>query len=997
LLNRIRKTTLTFKITLVALVMAATVWYVLDQFQTQSLTNIYEVDFSARLSDQAQRDRMRFNEAVRQQYQSAHLIAELARTQSYVEDMRTRNGDWEDATAQIELPHDNTSDWLPDRAMMRNRHTPNFMMVLDSHLRIRKLFSPFRMHLPQRFTNPSRLLLEKSLTQTLMTEVEGIPYLVSSAEIRNQSGIMLGYVMSVSLIDSHFLISSQKTFLGTDNIVVLASGIPEKVIASSNETLIPVGRHIDALSAQYMVTSKAFFDYGSSEIQTNFLSLIPRSKFMELMHPVLQQGREHRTVLAIVLTLALLLSLAYLMRRIRGVTTKVALFSERLFGSSASIEMQTGDELHNMEVQFAHLSDEILASRAALEAETKLKMAAVRQRVQAESKVERLNVLKNVTDALGVGVLQIEGETVTVKTEIMQRFLDECGGPGTFLKNQPGEDLVVEDIHHVKRTFEIIRSSQLDENFWLVTDVTERREQERTVRDLALYPQQNPSPVLRIAREGILLNANPASTELLDDWQVETGAMVPGRIQAVVLRTLEDEEDFRHDVVIGEKIFTIVFSPGPNGEYVNGYGMDITGLKVAEMALKNANDELERRVEERTRAVQRSERNLKTAQRIAHLGSWNHNLQTGISEWSDEHYRILGLKPGSVTPALETFYDTVHPDDLSYVENTIKTAIKSMEGYAMEYRVVHPDGAVRTLEGLGQVVLDSRGQLLRITGSTLDITERKKVENELRQAKENAELASRAKSAFLANMSHELRTPLNAIIGFSDLMTNQILGPVGNDQYMSYLHDIHDSGQHLLGVINDVLDVSKIEAGKFSVVLQDIALGELLMKAYRFTSGQAQTAGVKLNMSPLDNLPMVKADPRKGLQMLLNILSNAVKFTPEGGSITVSTTLELERVRLSIKDTGIGMTPQDVTRALKPFEQIDTRLERRYEGTGLGLYLAKMFAEHGGGSLDVISAQNKGTEILITFPLAELRMARPKPANGATQDTKTQDITAQDD
>ena len=151
---------------------------------------------------------------------------------------------------------------------------------------------------------------------------------------------------------------------------------------------------------------------------------------------------------------------------------------------------------------------------------------------------------------------------------------------------------------------------------------------------------------------------------------------------------------------------------------------------------------------------------------------------------------------------------------------------------------------------------------------------------------------------------------------------------------------------------------------------------------------RSQAAGVRLQVNFDDKLPLVKADPRKSLQTLLNILSNAVKFTPEGGAITVTTDLELEHVRVTVTDTGIGMSPREVDRALKPFEQIDTRLERRYEGTGLGLYLAKSFAEHGGGRLNIKSTKGKGTAISITFPLADLRIgqtSRNAPTN-TTQD-----------
>ena len=986
-ISQLPRTTLTFRILLATFTMAVGIWYALDRYQTQALIHIYETDFTARLNDQAQRDRMRFNDAVRHQFQIAQLIADMAKTHQAVRILSATSRDWFDPDAKVAFPLGNTTAWLPDRAVMRNQYIPDYLLLLDPHTRVRKMFSPLRSALPDAYTAPSRLLIEKSLRQTLMTADEGVPYLISTAAMHDAQDKLVGYVMAISKIDSAFLINSQKTFLASDSIVVLATGTPERVIASSNEATIPLHVSIAELSERFIVTGKEFFDYGSADIQSNFLSLIPRSRFAELMRPVLQQDREQRTLLAVILIGLLLVTLMYLMRRINGLTTKVALFSERVYGTSATLPLNKGDELHNMEMQFNHLADEILAARDALEEEAGQKMDAVQRHAQAQSEIERLNVLMNVTEALGIGVLHIQGPSSTAKTAVMKQFLDDCGGADPFLEAVPGTDLTVEDRHGHERIFDVIRTTSIGEDILLISDVTARRHQERDIRALALYPQQNPSPVFRVARSGVLLNANPSSRKLLHDWNVQEGDKVPAYVQRMVLRTLEDKENFHFDVVIDETIYTIVFCPSPNEAYVNGYGMDITSLKVAEMALKSVNNALEQRVEDRTLELQRSEHSLKAAQRLAHLGSWSYTPQTGYFNWSDEHYRLLGLEPGSVPPSMETFWDSVHPDDLPYVKKTIHEAMEDKAGYALEYRLVHPNGTVRTVEELAQMGLDDKGNIERLTGSILDITERKKVETELRIAKEYAELASRAKSAFLANMSHELRTPLNAIIGFSDLMTNQILGPVDNPQYMSYLKDIHDSGQHLLGVINDVLDVSKIEAGKFTLSIQDVALGDLLEKAYRFTTGQAQTAGVKLRMNFDDNLPLVKADARKSLQTLLNILSNAVKFTPENGTITVETSLEVAHVRVIIEDTGIGMSKRETERALKPFEQVDTRLERRYEGTGLGLYLAKTFAEQGGGSLDITSTKGKGTKISIAFPLANLRIAKPGPVPaGATTD-----------
>ena len=984
MIEALKRTTLTFRLLLVVFTIAVVLWYAMDRYQTATLTGIYEAEFTARLNDKAQRDRMRFNDALRQQFQTVHLIAGQGKTLKAVEMIRTRDGDWNDGQSTVPFPAGNDPSWLPDRAVLRNQQPPDHLLLIDQHLRVRKHFSLHGAPLPDLYAAPQRLTIEKSLNQALISNYEGKPHLISSAIIYDGDNRLIAYVMGISDINSQFLISSQRTFLGSDNIVVLGAQTTDRILASSNEALLPVGTRLSDLSSNFIITGNAFFDYGSSEIQANFLSLIPRARLHELMQPLLDQDRKQRTILALVLITLLMGSLAFLMRRIRELTAKVAHFSERLYGSSAPVRLHHGDELRNMEIQFNHLTDEILSKREELETETRHKIDAMNERAAAQSELERLHTLVSVTDALDIGVLQLGADAATPKTQTMKRFIDDCG-LDVFLNVEPGNDLTVTCDDGSERIFEVVELKDIGEELWLFADITERRMREREVEQLALYPQQNPNPVIRISKDGILMNANPASGDLLQDWGIAVGENVPSDVVRVVRDVLRSKDERFMYAVVGETIFTITFSPSPDGEYANGYGMDITSLKVAEMALKDANDALEQRVEERTRAVQRSERNLKAAQQIAHLGSWSHDFQTGISLWSDEYFRIMGLEPGSTPPSLTAYYDAIHPEDLHNVEQALQYCMDNEEDYTIEYRVMHPDGTIRTVEEIGRIKGDGFGNLMSMEGSILDITDRKKVEVELRQAKEQAELANRAKSAFLANMSHELRTPLNAIIGFSDLMSNQVLGAIDNPSYLSYLGDIHESGQHLLSVINDVLDVSKIEAGKSTVDLQEIGIHTLLEKAYRFTSGQAQTSGVTLSMEPATSLPNIVTDPRKALQLMLNILSNAVKFTPAGGKVSVETTLEIERIRITITDTGIGMSQREIKQALRPFEQVDTRLERRYEGTGLGLYLAKSFAEECGGTLGITSQKGKGTAVNITFPLANIKIQAPTPAQIAAE------------
>ncbi|HXQ53258.1 MAG TPA: ATP-binding protein [Stellaceae bacterium] len=250
----------------------------------------------------------------------------------------------------------------------------------------------------------------------------------------------------------------------------------------------------------------------------------------------------------------------------------------------------------------------------------------------------------------------------------------------------------------------------------------------------------------------------------------------------------------------------------------------------------------------------------------------------------------------------------------------------------------------------------------------LDITERYRTEADLRRAKEEAELASRSKTEFLANMSHELRTPLNAIIGFSDILKGEVFGRLGDPRYLGYATDIRESGQHLLKLINDVLDVSKVEFGKIELNEEPVDVATVVESCARLMRDRVQAAGLEFSHTLAAGLPLVHCDDLRLKQILLNLLSNAVKFTPPGGRVTVRAALDDKGLGLSVEDTGIGIAAADLAKALRPFGQIDSRLARKYQGTGLGLPLAKSMIELHGGRLEITSTLGVGTKATVWFP-----------------------------
>ena len=256
-----------------------------------------------------------------------------------------------------------------------------------------------------------------------------------------------------------------------------------------------------------------------------------------------------------------------------------------------------------------------------------------------------------------------------------------------------------------------------------------------------------------------------------------------------------------------------------------------------------------------------------------------------------------------------------------------------------------------------------------------DVTKRRQEERELILAKEQAESASRSKSEFLANMSHELRTPLNAIIGFSSIMHSQTFGPMGHDKYLEYTLDIKESGDHLLSIINDILDLSKIEAGQFHLYESKMNLEKALKSAIRIVRGRPEAGKISLIEDISGTLPIIYGDERALKQVVMNVLSNAVKFTHEKGTVTLSCHYDPENdfpVMIACTDTGVGMRGEDIDKALKPFTQIDNSYARRHEGTGLGLPLVQKLMDMHQGKLHIQSAEGRGTTVSLFLPKARV-------------------------
>jgi PAS domain S-box-containing protein len=367
-------------------------------------------------------------------------------------------------------------------------------------------------------------------------------------------------------------------------------------------------------------------------------------------------------------------------------------------------------------------------------------------------------------------------------------------------------------------------------------------------------------------------------------------------------------------------------------------------------------------------ALRQRERELYEAQRIARMGHWRLDIATSKLEWSAGTHLLMGTSPDGHTPSLKDLISRIHPDDRQPYIHAFIGCLKSGKTSQWEFRVHNDDGREWVAWIEGGCETDESGKVIALFGICQDVTEQRRMQATLREARDAAQAADRAKSTFLACMSHELRTPLNAIIGFSDLLQTEMFGPLGSDQYLEYAADINRSGHHLLELVNDILDMARIEAGMVALQEETIDIATLIREAVDLASGPVLATTHKFDVRLRESLPLLIADRRRMRQVLINLIGNAVKFTPSSGRIKIAVGEDERHMSITVTDTGIGIAPDKIDGLCQPFSQIESAASRRYEGGGMGLFITKALVERHGGDLRIASRLGQGTTVTISLP-----------------------------
>lgn len=426
--------------------------------------------------------------------------------------------------------------------------------------------------------------------------------------------------------------------------------------------------------------------------------------------------------------------------------------------------------------------------------------------------------------------------------------------------------------------------------------------------------------------------------------------------------------DFDVDVNVARLPLTVACRGRPSTRgtehkrVIIGMAMDVTEQRGAQLRLQAA----EARLHDALRSMSDS------------FVIWDQRDQ--LTLWNARFEDFFAFAPGTLRPGMEHALVAYHAN------GAIAEQTDGGDGYAYEIRL--NDGRwIRYLEtatsdggrvsiGTDITVIRTREHQLqdneRALQKTVDVLRKSQTRivelaESYEQEKIRAEEANQSKSEFLANMSHELRTPLNAINGFSDIMKKEMFGPLGDPRYKEYVADILFSGQHLLSLINDILDMSKIEAGKMTLNVESLDINDLIQQVMRIVRGRAEDNNQKLVYNPVQTRE-IEADPRAVKQVLLNLITNAIKFTPDGGVVSVNVNVKSAGIIIQVTDTGIGIAPADLARLAQPFEQVENKDTRQVEGTGLGLALSKAMIELHGGNFRMESKVGEGTSVIFTLP-----------------------------
>jgi PAS domain S-box-containing protein len=508
----------------------------------------------------------------------------------------------------------------------------------------------------------------------------------------------------------------------------------------------------------------------------------------------------------------------------------------------------------------------------------------------------------------------------------------------------------------------ITKDNQVVGSVVVFSDITERLAAEEALKILSRAVECSPLSIVITDREGNIEHVNPHFTELTGYSAEEARGQNPRILKAGKLP----------EKVYSEMWHTISSGRTWTGELHNKTKDGVEFWERCSIApIFNNNDEISHYVavkeditqsKEAQKNLIESQERLLEAQKLSHVGNWDQDLESNISLWSDEAYRIFGFEPQEFKPSIKHFLNAIHPQEIAEVRATLSNLADRREPFELSHRIIRPNGDIRYVVEACRVDYDQQGKAKRLHGTIRDITDRKITEQALLTAKQGAEEANKAKSEFLANMSHEIRTPMNGVIGMSDLLLKTDL----SKEQRSHMALLKDSAEALLTIINNILDFSKIEAGKVELERVDFDLRTVAENITNLLAVKTKSEQLELLCHINPNVPTsLTGDPGRLRQILTNLVGNALRFTSHGEIVLRVECLDSEETsaqqKFSVQDSGIGIPKEKLEHIFESFAQADSSTTRKYGGTGLGLTISRELVSLMGGELRVESTVGKGT------------------------------------
>jgi PAS domain S-box-containing protein len=432
-------------------------------------------------------------------------------------------------------------------------------------------------------------------------------------------------------------------------------------------------------------------------------------------------------------------------------------------------------------------------------------------------------------------------------------------------------------------------------------------------------------------------------------------------------------------LIVQGKLIGILLLSSADPDFFTGEHLEIIKDVSAQLALslhqenllneiRHHTEQLEQRVQERTAEIETTRQRLELAVNAGKIGVWEMKIKEDKVLWDERMHEIHGTRPDNFDDTINAWWRLIRAEKPQ--EQTQFHSTQMQTGYFMgEHCIQRQDGSVRYIAANAIILYDKSKRPDRMIGVNVDVTDRKQAEEAMSRANLEMERALRIKDEFLANMSHELRTPLSAIIGISESLLEETVGAL-NEKQRKYISTVNESGAHLLALINDILDLSKIEAGRMELTITDVSVKSLFESSFRLVKEMAQKKNIAIQFEIDDHAQNMRGDPRRLLQMLVNLLSNAIKFTPAGGraGARVAAHPNLNEIHFTVWDTGIGIAEEDIPRLFQSFVQLDSSLSRASSGTGLGLMLVMQMARMHGGNVSAQSTLNQGSCFTVTLP-----------------------------